>query len=192
VLTSLNLADNKIGKTVGWRAACATEAWKFYHSNGSTQDEKPDVMGKPVAIIAIANAIRDMGMMTKLNLSKNGLLTQEGGRALGGMLKANTILKELDVSDSGNGMSNAQRDCSGFATALSEGLAGNGAISTVIVNTFRLPIQEIKSKAELDFSGKKLKVEDVIIIAALIPSNVSHKPYISLLSLISLSVPRGL
>jgi hypothetical protein len=49
-----------------------------------------------------------------------------------------------------------------------------GAISTVIVNTFPLPIQDIKSKAELDFSGKKLKVEDAIIIAALIPSNVSR------------------
>jgi hypothetical protein len=49
----------------------------------------------------------------------------------------------------------------------------------VIVNKFPLPIQDIKSKAELDFSGKELKVEDVIIIAALIPLNVSHKPYIS-------------
>jgi hypothetical protein len=67
------------------------------------------------------------------------------------------------------------------------------AISTVLVNTFLLPIQDIKSKAELDFSGKELKVEDVIIIAALIPSNASHKLNISLLlSLISLSVTRGL
>jgi hypothetical protein len=68
----------------------------------------------------------------------------------------------------------------------SVGLRDNGAISTVIVNTFPLPIQDIKSKAELDFSGKELKVADTIIIAALILSNVSHKPYISLLSLISL------
>jgi hypothetical protein len=48
-----------------------------------------------------------------------------------------------------------------------------GAISTVIVNTFPLPIQDIKSKAALEFSGKGLKVEDAIIIAALLPSNVS-------------------
>jgi hypothetical protein len=61
-----------------------------------------------------------------------------------------------------------------------------GAISTVIVNTFPLPIQDIKSKAELDFSGKELGVEDIIIIAALIPSNVSHNPYIYLL--LSLSI----
>jgi hypothetical protein len=49
----------------------------------------------------------------------------------------------------------------------------NRAITTVIVNTFPLPIQDIKSKAELDFSRKKLKAEDAIVIAALIPSNVS-------------------
>jgi hypothetical protein len=65
-------------------------------------------------------------------------------------------------------------------------------MSTVIINKFPLPIQDIKSKAEVEFSGKGLKVEDAIIIAALIPLNVSHKPYICLLlSLISLSVTRG-
>jgi hypothetical protein len=69
---------------------------------------------------------------------------------------------------------------------------GIGAVSTVIVNTFPLPIQDIKSKVVLDFSSKELELEDIIIIAALIPSNVSHKPYISLLlSLISLYVTRG-
>jgi hypothetical protein len=66
--------------------------------------------------------------MTRLNLSKNKLLTKEIGRALGNMLKANTILKELDVSDSGNGMLDSQKDGIGFATAISEGLAGNRAL----------------------------------------------------------------
>jgi hypothetical protein len=42
-----------------------------------------------------------------------------------------------------------------------------------MVNTFPLPIQDIKSEAELDFSGKGLKVEDAVVISALIPSNVS-------------------
>jgi hypothetical protein len=75
--------------------------------------------------------------------------------------------------------------------ALANAIPGMGAISTVIVNTFPLPIQDIKSKAELDFSGKELRVEDIIIIAALIPSNVSHTYIYLLLSLISLSVTRG-
>jgi hypothetical protein len=51
-----------------------------------------------------------------------------------------------------------------------------GVISTVIVNKFPLSIQDIKSAAELDFSGKNLEFEDAIIIAALIPSNVSRAP----------------
>ena len=49
-----------------------------------------------------------------------------------------------------------------------------GALVTVITNKFTLPIQDIKTKAELDFSGKSLGVEDAIIIAALIPLNVSR------------------
>jgi hypothetical protein len=77
-------------------------------------------------------------------------------------------LTELDISGKNLGMEGA--------LVVADYLDGNGTISTVIVNTFPLPIQDIKSKAKLDFSGKGLKVEDAIIIAALIPSNVSHNP----------------
>ena len=45
---------------------------------------------------------------------------------------------------------------------------------TVTINKFALPIQDIKTKEELNFSGKGLHVEDAIIIAALVPLNVSH------------------
>jgi hypothetical protein len=58
--------------------------------------------------------------------------------------------------------------------AIADAIKDMRTISTVIVNTFPLPIQDIKSKAELDFSGKELEVEDAIIIAAMIPSNVSQ------------------
>jgi hypothetical protein len=44
------------------------------------------------------------------------------------MLKANAILRELDISDSGNGMRVSQKDGPGFAMAISEGLAGNRAL----------------------------------------------------------------
>jgi hypothetical protein len=50
---------------------------------------------------------------------------------------------------------------------------GNGALSTVVTNKFSLPIQDIKTKAELDFSGKELVSLDAIVIAALLPLNVS-------------------
>jgi hypothetical protein len=69
------------------------------------------------------------------------------------------------------------------AIVLADSIKNNAAISTVIVHTFPLPIQDIKSKSALDFSRKGLKVEDAIIIAALIPSNVSRtmfcRPYVT-------------
>jgi hypothetical protein len=63
------------------------------------------------------------------------------------------------------------------AIAIANAIPKMGAIFTVTVNTFPLQIQDIKSKAELDFSGKGLKVEDAVIIAALIPLNVSRTTF---------------
>ena len=42
------------------------------------------------------------------------------------------------------------------------------------MHKFPLPIQDIKTKAELDLSGKELNHLDAIIIAALLPLNVSR------------------
>jgi hypothetical protein len=137
-------------------------------------------------IVAAWISHKDKGAMTRLNLSKNGLLTQEGGRALGNMLKANTILKELDISDSGNGMHSSQKDGPGFATAISEGLASNGALSVAncmgnaIGKEQLSKLQEImRSKPNLislcgiaddataaDLSGLGLDADDAAIILA--------------------------
>ena len=65
-------------------------------------------------------------------------------------------------------------DDAGFAQELAVGIKDNGAISTVIMHKFPLPIQDIKTKAELDLSGKELNHLDAIIIAALLPLNVSR------------------
>jgi hypothetical protein len=65
-------------------------------------------------------------------------------------------------------------------------------MSIVIVHELPLLIQDIKSKAELNFSSKKLNHLDAILIAALLPLNVSEPCFrLSLLSLISLSVEQG-
>jgi hypothetical protein len=95
--------------------------------------------------------------ITSLNLV-GADLGAEGARAVAIALKAKVFIYCT--------VPNFSHVCSGFIQDI-------GPISTVTVNTFPLPIQDIKSKAELDFSGKGLKVEDAIIIAALIPSNVS-------------------
>jgi hypothetical protein len=69
--------------------------------------------------------------------------------------------------------------------------AGNGAMSTLIMYKFPLPIQDIKTKAELNFPGKRLCDLDAIVVAALLPLNVSSGTISVLLSLISLSVDKG-
>jgi hypothetical protein len=66
------------------------------------------------------------------------------------------------------------------AAILASELPDKGAISTVIVHKFPLPIQGIKTKAELDLSGKELNHLDAIIIAALLPRNVSRALFGSL------------
>ena len=58
--------------------------------------------------------------------------------------------------------------------ALADGIKNNGALVTVTINKFALPVQDIKTKMELDLSGKGLGVEDAIVIAALVPLNVSR------------------
>jgi hypothetical protein len=175
----LNLASNKLGEIVlpeGWSYYDKYQPGNYYdtymHTDGREQKENP---GKPEGIIAIAKAIPDMGALTRLDISKNRFFHDDGGpagKALGDMLAVNSSLQELDVS--GNGHSPFSKGGPSFARALSVGISDNRAISTVVVNTFPLPIQDIKSKAELDFSGKELEVEDAIVIAALIPSNVSR------------------
>ena len=48
-----------------------------------------------------------------------------------------------------------------------------GKLSTVIMHKFPLPIQDIKTKAKIDLSMKELNNLDAILIAALLPLNVS-------------------
>jgi hypothetical protein len=112
--------------------------------------------------------------MTKLDIS-NCTLNAEGGKALAAGLKDNQWLTELNLAGNSFGLlvdHSRDIDMSGII-ALADAIPDMGAISTIIVNKFPLPIQDIKSKVELEFSGKELGVEDAIIIAALFPSNVS-------------------
>jgi Leucine-rich repeat (LRR) protein len=137
-------------------------------------------------VVALANVIGNMEALTHLDVSDNKIGTlpsnwEEGTNEGDG--------KKIYKPPGGEWQWDPPKPEG--AIALANAIKNMGGISTVIVNTFPLPIQDIKSKAELDFSGKELKAEDAIIIAVLIPSNVSHKPYLPLLSLMSLSVTRG-
>jgi hypothetical protein len=112
--------------------------------------------------------------MTKLDISKNGLRA-EGGRALAVGLKGNQVMTELNIAGNQftkNACGTAYDDMSGVA-ALTGAIKDMRALSTVILHKFPLPIQEIKAKAELDLSSKELGIFDAIVIAALLPLNVS-------------------
>jgi hypothetical protein len=75
-LTSLNLANNNLGELVlpeGWtqQVNSTGTGYEYKHIDGTVQKARP---GKPEGIIAIANAIKDMGAaMSSLNLADNGL-----------------------------------------------------------------------------------------------------------------------
>jgi hypothetical protein len=77
----------------------------------------------------LAAGIKDNGAMTSLDMSKNGLLTKEGGEILGKMLKTNSVLKDLNVSQSGWGLSGSKQDGPGFAQKLAVGIKDNGALT---------------------------------------------------------------
>jgi hypothetical protein len=61
-----------------------------YNSNGHT-----DTSG----IIAIADVIPGMGVLSKLSLKTNALCTKDAGKALAAALAGNSVLKELDLSN---------------------------------------------------------------------------------------------
>ena len=81
------------------------------------------------------------------------------------------------------------------ATAIAKVLRGNKAVTAFTINKTALEIQDLKSRVEVNLSGKLLRVEDAISIAALIPLNVSCKKrfYCLLFTDIAviISLPRG-
>ena len=80
----------------------------------------------------LANNVRlTIRALTSLNLSKNGLLNKQAGKALGDMLKVNRVLKVLDVSTSGEGMRFSDMDGPGFAKELADGIKHNGTLTSV-------------------------------------------------------------
>jgi hypothetical protein len=75
-LTSLILAGNDLGQIVppeGWRARDGDDGQApWIHTDGRVEKGTPEG-SKPEAIIAIANAIPDLGALSVLNLAENNL-----------------------------------------------------------------------------------------------------------------------
>ena len=89
-MTGLNLANNMIG-----RLSCP-EGWETTESGGrqyfksATQSwtTDPPPGAKPEGVIALANALPDIGAMTSLNLASNNL-GADGAKIIAGAIKVN-------------------------------------------------------------------------------------------------------
>jgi hypothetical protein len=74
----------------------------------------------------LASELPDKGALSVLSLKSNCLCNKEAGKVLAEMLAANTVLKELDLSDNrGSGV----YDGPGFAQELAVGIRDNWALS---------------------------------------------------------------
>ena len=108
-------------------------------------------------------------------MGKNMLFHDNGapaGKALGDMLKANSTLKELDVSSGAHYASS--KGGPSFAKGLADGLSANRALAKFTfsgrVTSWNGPRVTIEtSMIEADFNGKKLGVSGAIILAAFLP-----------------------
>ena len=209
-LKSLDISANNIGQLVGdselmkqngvtYKKAKNGNMLYYWDKNDKCLGEKcPAYCGKPMGLIAIADAISTNGAMTSLNISKNKIITNSdkdssAGQALANMLSVNTTLTELDVSDNkaGGGSNGAP-----FAKKLAVGLSANKALQSLnisnnqlcgdwktpnfsgydaLVRAIRqhelLTMSAVNMAEELDVSGQKLGVLGAKTMATFIKYN---------------------
>jgi Ran GTPase-activating protein (RanGAP) involved in mRNA processing and transport len=147
--------------------------------------------GDMSGVIALADVISDMGALSSLSLKSNGLLNKESGEALAGVLKANSVLTELDISSNFDQYNETSQDGAGFAQALAVGLIDNGAILSLNLLQNDIGIDQTKAltsilkehptlkslcgnagdETELDMSGNEMGKDDAIMLAAEIADN---------------------
>jgi hypothetical protein len=194
-ITSLNVKDNQIGvegkRSLG-KAIQKSNVQFFVCDEWSiTQDTtEVDVGSKNLQladVILLGGIISNNGALTVLSLKGNGLGTKEAGKVLGEMLKKNSVLKELDLSENG-----AYRgDSAGFAQELALGLKDNHALLSANLLKNDIGIGEARALAsilkehstlkslcgntgnetELDMSAKRLGAAGIIMLAPEIADN---------------------
>jgi hypothetical protein len=128
-MTSLDISKNNIRAAGGMALAEALKGSKIIKALNvadaglcwGVEPGSTDISG----IIALADAISDMGALTSLNMSANGLKGAEAGKALGDAIAANTVLKELDISGGEYKHQNCDVE---FVQTFSVGLRDNGAL----------------------------------------------------------------
>jgi hypothetical protein len=98
---------------------------EFVHTDGRVQGENPS---KPNGIIAIANAIPDMGALLHFDISDNDIKA-DGGKALVEALKGNQVITTLSIAKNNLSVnSSGDNDMSGVV-ALADAIPGMGALT---------------------------------------------------------------
>jgi hypothetical protein len=173
--TSLDVSENDLGALVlpgGWQCDKSASSWNsskwiYKHADGREQKGNP---GKPDGIIALANAITDMGALTKFDISENNIRA-EGGKVLAEALKGNQVMTELSIARNmlifkADAQSKADTDMSGVAT-LADVISDMRAMSKLTFGDKQV-VTMTTDMTEANFSGK-LKSYEALIVAAFLP-----------------------
>ena len=105
-------------------------------------------------------------------MGNNGLKGTEAGKALGGAIAANTVLKELDLSSPTiwTGSTGYSSPCdTAFTKEFAAGLSANGALETITFGDNRVVTMKT-DMTEAYLSGKYLKASDAVVLAAFLPN----------------------
>jgi hypothetical protein len=97
-----------------------------------------------LGVIAVANAIKNTGAMTKFDISSNGIRA-EGGKTLAVGLKGNQVMKELNINGNKLGENtNYEPDTPGVI-AFADVIPERGALSTLDVHGNYIDLAGLKA-----------------------------------------------
>jgi hypothetical protein len=141
-LTALILADNNIESPVGWMIQPGNVPEQRYkHTDGRMRGRLPEgeQLGKPEGVIAVANAIKEMGAVSLVNLLKNGIGVAQA-ETLAGILRGHSTLKSLCGNIGNETELDMSRQNIGAAGAIMLGpeIAGNRALLSLDISNNKL------------------------------------------------------
>jgi Ran GTPase-activating protein (RanGAP) involved in mRNA processing and transport len=191
VLSVLSLKSNSFGVAGGKALAKGLKGNSAIKELNIANNQLTNCGRDMSGMIALADALLDMGALSVLSLKSNGLLNKESGKALADALKGNSILTELDISNNYDLYNSSSKDGSGFAQELAAGIRESGAISSVnlLMNgigadqahnlasiltehpTLKSLCGNKGDETELDMSGKRIGAGGAIMLAPEIIDN---------------------
>jgi hypothetical protein len=197
-LTHLDVSGNSLGHLVppeGWEAH--GNGTHYRRHGGIPEDWSTTVPAgsQPLGIIAIANAIPDMGAMMSLHVGMNSIPEKEMKEIITIAMRKDSmkILCEVPIKDKTLTMLDISGKNLGMegAVVVAEYLRDNGAISSVNLLKNDIPMEQVKALAfilkdhptlkslcgnsgeetELDMSGKQIGAEGAVMLAPEIAGN---------------------